>query len=110
MTEWELTMASEIKPGQWLNVKVTAEPKSEAAIKTMIRVFEKDEAMKAERKRLHRARPVQSHRRGGRPWYDRPARLQVVDTKPGATYKIFGSVDVVTDLGSLARYIEVNPA
>jgi hypothetical protein len=103
-------MASEIKPGQWINVKVTAEPRAVAARKTMIRVFEKDETVSAERKRLHRARPVKSHTRGGRPWYDRPARLQVVKTTPGASYKLFASVDVLRDLESLSRYVEITPA
>lgn len=103
-------MASEIKPGQWINVKVTAEPKSASPIKTMIRLFEQDRAVKAERTRLARSRPVTTHRRGGRPWADRPRRIRVVKTTPGACYKIFASVDVLRDLKSLDRYVEISPA
>lgn len=103
-------MALDIKPGQWINVKVTAEPKAAAPVKTMHKLFEKDERMKAERKRLARSRPTRYDRRGGRPWPDHPARLDVVSTRPGASYKIFASVDVVRELGSIERYIEVMPA
>ena len=103
-------MAAEIKPGQWVNVKVTAEPRASAPVKTMIRLFEKDAAMVTERKRVTRARPVKTHRRGGRDWADRPPRIQVVKTKPGAVYKLFASVDVLRDLKSLGRYVEVTPA
>lgn len=103
-------MSTDIKPGQWVNIKVTAEPRSEAARKTLIRVCEKDDQMKQERKRLDKARRPRVHRRGGRPWYDRPTRLQVVDTQPGATYKVFGSMDILRDLGSLENCVEVSPA
>ena len=103
-------MGSEIKPGQWINVKVTAEPRAAASIKTMLRLFEQDQQVKDERKRGVRARPVRSHIRGGRDWYVRPSRLRVVKTTPGSAYKIFASVDVLRDLASLDRYVEITPA
>ncbi len=103
-------MASEITPGQWINVKVTSEPKAAASIKTMLRIFEKDESVRTERKRLARARVPKSHIRGGRPWYLRPTRLQVVKTTPGAAYKLFASVDVLRDLESLKPHVEITPA
>lgn len=103
-------MAAEIKPGQWLSVKVTAEPKASAARKTMIRLLEEDEGVVAERKRLARARQVKTHIRGGRPWAVRPSRVQVVKTTPGAQYKVFGSVAMLRQLESISRYIEVTPA
>ena len=93
----------DIKPGQWINVKVTAQPKSEGARKTLIRVCEKDATVATERRRLHRARPVTHHRRGGRPWYDRPARLQIVKMNTGQTYKVFGSLDVLRDVASIRK-------
>jgi hypothetical protein len=103
-------MASQVKPGQWINVKVMALPKSAAGRKTMIRIFEKDQKVQLERRRLSRSRQVQTHRRGGRLWSDRPARLQVVNTKPGTTYKVFGSVDVLRELESLKGCVEISPA
>ncbi len=103
-------MTAEIEPGQWISVKVTAEPEAAAPIKTMVRLFERDQAMKAERKRLARSRPVRTHRRGGRPWADRAPRVRVVKTTPGAVYRIFASVDVLRELASLDRYVEITPA
>ena len=100
-------MTSEIKPGRWISVKVTAQPKAMAPRKTMVRLFERDPKVKAERRRLKRSRPVTSHRRGGRPWADRPARLPVVKIAPGAVYRIFGSADVLRELDSVSRYIEI---
>ena len=102
-------MASEITPGQWVNVKVTSEPKAEARKKTMVRLFEQDQGTKRERERLARARVTRRHRRGGRLWADIPPRLQVVKTTPGATYKLFASVDVLRDLNSIANCVEVTP-
>jgi hypothetical protein len=103
-------MPAEIQPAQWVQVKVKARPTSAAAEKTMIRLFEKDEEVHEKRKRLQRVRPVKRHIRGGRWWYDRPPRLRIVSTEPGATYKLFGSVDVLRDLSSLDRFVEVTPA
>ena len=103
-------MASQVKPGQWINVKITALPKSAGARKTMIRVFEKDREVRTERRRLSRSRMPSAHRRGGRPWWDRPPQLQIVETKPGTTYKVFGSVDVLRDLESLKGCVEISPA
>ena len=103
-------MLADIQPGQQINVTVTSEPKAAAKRKTLIRLCEKDEQMCAERKRLQRARPVTFHRRGGRPWGDRPYRVQVVNTAPGASYKIFASTDVLRDLESIAKHVNVTPA
>lgn len=103
-------MASQIKPGQWINVKVTAVPKSAAGKKTLTRIFEKDRQVQTERKRLAKSRKPRSHIRGGRPWFDRPGRLAVVETKPGSTYKVFGSVDVLRELESLKGCVEITPA
>ena len=103
-------MASQVKPGQWINVKITALPKSAGGRKTMVRVFEKDRQVQAERRRLARSRKPSSHRRGGRQWWDRPPQLEIVQTRPGATYKVFGSVDVLRDLESLKGCVEISPA
>jgi len=103
-------MASEIKPGQWVTVKVTSEPRAAARRKTLVRLFEQDPTVRNERKRLARSRQVGSHRRGGRFWADRPAQLKAAPIKPGATYKLFASVAVLRDLQSVARYVEIAPA
>ena len=103
-------MATEIKPGQWVNVTVKAAFRAEAKKKTFIRVCEKNPEVRTERGRLSRSRKVRWDRRGGRRWADRPARLQVVKTTPGASYKVFASIDVLRDLKSLGSAVEVTPA
>ena len=104
-------MASkQIKPGQWINVKITSVPKAAKNRKTMIRLFEKDENVHAERKRLNRARPFVTRTRGGRPWECRPQRLDVVEIKPGVTYKVFASVDVLRELQSVEKFVDVKVA
>lgn len=108
--EREQTMASQVKPGQWINVKITAVPKSVSGLKTMVRIFEKDREVQSERRRLARTRKPEAHRRGGRMWWNRPPRLQTVATQPGATYKVFGSVDILRELESLKGCVEISPA
>lgn len=99
-----------IQPGQWINVKVLKQPRNQAGIKTMVRLFERDSEVTQERKRLTASRPIKVHRRGGRPWKGRPSRLPIVKTTAGATYRIFGSVDVLRDLNSIAGCVEISPA
>ena len=103
-------MALQVKPGQWIQVKVVSQPKREAAVKTLRRLFEQDPEVRRERTRLNKSRPIKSHIRGGRVWKDRPSRMQVVKTDPGASYRIFASVSVLRDLNSLGRHVEVSPA
>jgi hypothetical protein len=89
---------------------MTAGRTAATSVKTMLRRFEQDPQVKRERTRVTRSRPVTSHRRGGLDWNDRPRRLQVVDTTPGQTYKVFASVAALRDLKSIEPYIEVTPA
>jgi hypothetical protein len=103
-------MAIDVKPGQWVTVKVINKPKRQAAVKTMHRVLEQDPAMKTERKRLSDARPGTYHTRGGRPWLDKPARLKVVSLDPGAEYKVFATVQALRDLNSVENHVQVTPA
>jgi hypothetical protein len=103
-------MATEVKPGQWVNVKVVSRPRAEARVKTLTRLFGQDREIKKARERQSKARPIGEHRRGGRMWKDRPPHLQLVEIKPGATYKIFASVDVLKDLRTVASNVEVTPA
>jgi len=103
-------MLADIQPGQQIKVTVTSEPKAAAQRKTLIRLCEKDEQVRAERRRLKQARPVKFHRRGGRPWGARPYRVPVVKTTAGASYKIFASTDVLRELKSIEKHVEVTPA
>jgi hypothetical protein len=103
-------MATQIQPGQWVNVTIKTRPRASAQVKTLVRLFEKDPTVKKERNRLRASRPVREHRRGGRMWADRPPRLPVVQTTPGAKYRVFASLDVLRDLESLGAHVVVAPA
>ncbi len=103
-------MALQVKPGQWVQVKVVSQPKREAAVKTLRRLFEQDPEVRRERTRMKRSRPIKTHIRGGRVWKDRPSRLQAVKTTKGASHRIFASISVIRDLNSLGKHVEVTPA
>src|SRR5438046_1110476 len=105
-----MAMASAIEAGQWVNVTVKRRLRAAAQVKTLTRLFEKDPVVKKERTRLKSSRIVREHRRGGRMWSDRPPRLQVVSTAPGARHRIFASLDVLRDLESLGTCVDITPA
>ncbi len=101
---------AEIRPGQWINVKVKATPRALAGRKTLVRLFEQDPAVRKERDRHARSRRPPPSRRGGRIWMNRPARLELVETSPGASYKIFASLETLRALKSVEKYVELSPA
>ncbi|MBN1488929.1 MAG: hypothetical protein JXA69_03340 [Phycisphaerae bacterium] len=103
-------MAIDVAPGTMVEVKVIRRPKREAAVKTLDRLFRKDEGHATELKRMKKSRPVRFDRRGGRPWGDRPAQLRPYKLEAGATCKIVASIDVIKDLASIGDAIEVKPA
>ncbi len=101
---------SDVMPGQWIKVTVKSEPRSDGGRKTLMRLFQQDPAVRKERQRLARARTVRTKRRGGRIWIIRPSRVAVAKTTPGASYRLFASVETLTALRRLARYVDIAPA
>lgn len=106
----EQAMPTDIRPGQWVTVKITKRPRSEGGVKTLIRLFEKDRTAQQERQRLSRARVVRGHVRGGRIWHDRPARIVVPQIAAGTSCKLFASLDVLRELASVGKCVEITPA
>lgn len=103
-------MATEVKPGQWVNITVVKRPRAAAGVKTLERLFGRTVSARKARERQAKARPITDHRRGGRMWKDRPPHIRVVEIKAGATCKLFASVDVLRDLESVANSVQVSPA
>ena len=103
-------MAIDIRPGQWINVTVTRQPRAAGALKTLVRLLQRDTAARKIAARAKKARPVGEHRRGGRMWKDRPSRVPTVATDAGASYRIFASLDVLKDLTSIEKYVQIVPA
>ncbi|MEM1210132.1 MAG: hypothetical protein AAGB29_07010 [Planctomycetota bacterium] len=100
-----------ITPGQTITVKVTKPVTSDAASKTIKRLFAKDESVKAEldRRAKVRRKGFAPTRRGGR-FYGGHVRIghEPVKGQQGEAGTIRATVDVIRDLRSIERFVEVD--
>lgn len=105
---------ADITPGSTVNIKIVKQPANEGARKTLVRLLSKDPEVVAENKRLKKVRKTnQTHSpRGGRwrVWEGRLPKQRPVTGAVGESGTIFASPDVVTDLGSVEKFVEVSPA
>ena len=103
---------NEITPGSKITVKVVKTPASESARKTLERVLMKSPAMKAEDARLKRARQnnIKNEMRGGRIYPRRVPKQHPVKGAVGDEQTITATLDVIRDLKSVERFIEVSAA
>ncbi|MFW6059400.1 MAG: hypothetical protein ACODAQ_04420 [Phycisphaeraceae bacterium] len=101
-----------ITPGQTVHVKVVKQPTNAAARKTLERLLSKDAGVHREQERLRRARErrLTHHQRGGRQWAVRLVKQHPVQGRRGEEGTIKATVDVLRDLGSVQRFVEVTPA
>lgn len=105
-------MAVDIAPGSVVTVKVKKSPSNQAAAKTLSRLFAKDRMHKkarVQRKKLL-AGAVDVRRRGGRPWEVRPKAPRLVQPTAGDACQIRATMDVIGDLRSVARFVDVKLA
>jgi hypothetical protein len=103
---------ADIRPGTVVQIEVTRNPASQRAAKTLSRLFLKDGANKRAdklRKRL-RTNQFEGRRRGGRIWVVRPSAPRLAQPQKGASCRIRATIDVLRDLGSVARFVKVTPA
>lgn len=103
-------MAAEIRTNDWVDVTVKAEPRSQGGRKTLVRMMAKDPSVRKDRERMKKRRPVGEHQRGGRMWQDRPPHLKPTTVRPGTTFRIRATVDVLKDMQCVAEYVEMTPA
>ena len=105
-------MAVEFKSGTLVSVKVMKNPVSEAAAKTLSRLFAKDPANRKGRKQRKKllAGALDVRRRGGRPWDVRPQAPRRFMPVAGDACNLRATTDVLDDLRSVSRYIEVKAA
>lgn len=105
---------ADITPGTTVTVKVVKEPNSAAARKTLVRLLSKDPEVVKENKRLKKVRKVNQtfSTRGGRwrVWEGRLVKQNPVAGNVGEAGTILASVDVLTDLKSVEKYVEVSAA
>jgi hypothetical protein len=105
-------MLDTIAPGSRVNVKIFKQPTNIAAAKTLVRLLSKDAEVIADNTRLQRIRkkhfsPI---RRGGRDWGGQLIKQRPVKGNLGEAGTITATVDVLTDLRSVGRFVEVSPA
>ena len=105
-------MIDDIAPGSRIQVKIIKTPKSASAAKTLVRLLSKDEQVYNERKRLSRIRTTRfkTKRRGGRHWPQHLVKQHPVKGVVGESGTIQATVDVLPDLKSVSRFIDVSAA
>ncbi|WP_428386492.1 hypothetical protein [Mucisphaera sp.] len=105
-------MSDAIAPGTQVVVKIKMQPTNEAARKTLVRVLNKDAANAEHVKRQRRARDRHNRdtNRGGRIWVARIPKKQHVRCLPGEQGTVLATVDVLRDLASVSRFVDVTPA
>ncbi|MCG3137267.1 MAG: hypothetical protein HJJLKODD_01110 [Phycisphaerae bacterium] len=94
-----------ILPGKTITITIVKEPRTENAKQTLGRVFLKDP--KVRKARNDDPKPVTWSRRAGRYWHEQPSGSVLLYPKKGESAKVRATVDVIRDLGSVERYIEV---
>ena len=105
-------MFDDIQPGSTIHVKVTKRPTSAAACKTLVRLLSKDATVRDENKRLAKLRKVHYRpcKRGGRLYGGHMVKLRPVKGQLGEAGTLDATVDVLTDLQSVSRFVEVTRA
>jgi hypothetical protein len=97
--------------GANVTVEVTARPRSEAARKTLLRVFGKDPAVKRLQRQRKAKRPsFEEWRRGAAFWHHQMKSRSPVKLERGSKYTVHASYDVVRDLESVAYCVKVTPS
>jgi hypothetical protein len=105
-------MAANIKPGTDITVKIVNEPTNAAARKTLVRLLRKSDRVKAEDRRLTaiRKQDYSPERRGGRLYGGRVVKLHPVKGTIGEQETITATLDVLRDLASVERFVDVKSA
>ena len=101
----------DVKPGSTVTIEIKNNPTTAAGQKTLARLCRKDPAVLRRQRFQDRHRPSwQMWRRGGRMWHHQMHSTSGVELKPGSRYTVFASLDVVRDLASVQRWINITPA
>lgn len=102
---------AKLAPGTRIKLTVASIPASEGARKTLVRLLSKDDDAKIEDARLRQVRKANAviNQRGGRIrlWAGRVVKQHPVKGKLGETGTITASVDVLRDLRSVARFVNI---
>ena len=107
-----MTMFENIAIGSDIHVKITKRPVSVAAAKTLVRVLSKDPVIQARNKHLRKVRDshYRPRMRGGRLYGGRMIKLNPITVDTGKTGTLKATLDVLNDLRSVSRFVEITPA
>jgi hypothetical protein len=105
-------MLENIETGQTVHVTITREPTNASARKTLTRLLSKDPAVAKEEQRRKQVREANKRKRirAGRPWIVRPVKKPALAGRQGESGTLRASYDVLKDLKSVERFVEVKPA
>lgn len=105
-------MLENIAPGSKVVVKIVKKPTNAAAIKTLVRILSKSTRVKAENARLLKARKTYFRQagRGGRFWDIHVVKQRPVKGAEGESETLTATLDVLTDLRSVSRFVDVTKA
>ena len=95
----------DIQPGSQVKITVKSAIRSAAAGKTLARLFMKDPQV--QQVRLTRPKQVIDTMRAGRTWHHRPKGTSQQLPAVGESAKILATVDVIRDLESVAKYVDI---
>ena len=99
-----------IAPGTRVEVKIVNEPTNIAARKTLVRILSKDAAAIAENRRLRNVREANysPSMRGGRLYGGRLVKIHPVKGRLGESGTVTATADVLADLRSVGRFVQVS--
>ncbi len=102
----------DIPLGSRVSVKVVKDPTNVAAAKTLARVLCKDRDVAREQRRLEKVRASHYNpkRRGGRLYAGRLVKQHAAEGKVGESGTVHATIDVLRDLASVNRFVEVTLA
>lgn len=102
-------MSMNLTPGSLVQVKVTKNPTSDRAAKTLSRIFGHDLAVKRQARRRQRIlrQETDPRRRGGRLWNVKDRAPRIAQPGKGDSCKVHATLDLINDLGSVERFVEV---
>lgn len=105
-------MLDTIKPNSKITIKIVKRPTNDAAAKTLRRLLGKDVNIRKENDRLKRVRKTHFRQapRGGRFWDIHMITHRAAHGELGEQGTIMASRDVITDLKSVERFIQITPA
>jgi len=101
--------ADKIKPGSTVTVTITKAPSNEAAVKTLRRILAKDTqaAASIRREKTIRKRVSTTRIRAGRPWPVVRGSIRPFLGEVGETGTLLATIDVIRDLASVERFVEI---